>query len=171
MYINWYRCSTCIGSLPTIKSRRSFTHAIAALAFPSSVASPQPMTPWLVSIFTKTYGRSARAIFSSSVTPNTFMSVTRIFEPTSLNTSEPGGIAEAGAKAQPQPMPLFRAGAPPKALAAASAPSISRRLIPSPRYIGLRLAHPHRVQSPAGSAEARTPPSRSPGYRTATRHA
>ena len=47
-------CSTCIGSAPIRKSRKSLMHAITAPALPSSVPSPQPMTPWLVSSFTNT---------------------------------------------------------------------------------------------------------------------
>ncbi len=53
-------------------SRKSFTQAITAAAFPSSVASPQPTMPASVSSFTNTQGRSDSGV---SDTPKTFISV------------------------------------------------------------------------------------------------
>ena len=54
------------------EGRRSLMRHIylsTAPALPSSVASPHPMTPWLVSSLTKTQGRSGWRL---SETPNTF---------------------------------------------------------------------------------------------------
>ena len=95
-------CSTCIGSLPTTKSRKSSMHAMAAPALPSSVPSPQPTNPWLVSSFTKTYGRSEVGV---SDTPKTFIPVT--FTPDCRRSKAPPPAAW-GAKEQPQSATTLR---------------------------------------------------------------
>ena len=79
-------CSTCIGSAPITKSRKSSMQAIVAPALPSSVPSPHPTRPWLVSSFTKTYGRSEVGVRE---TPKTFMPVTLRPDCESAKASDP----------------------------------------------------------------------------------
>src|SRR3954452_1694981 len=91
-------CSTCIGSAPTTNSLKSWMQAIVAPALPSSVPSPQPTMPWLVSSLQKTYGRSDVGV---NDTPNTFMPVT--FSP-DCSRSQPASVPRQGVGgANPQP--------------------------------------------------------------------
>jgi hypothetical protein len=78
-----------------MNSRKSSTAAMVAPALPSSVASPHPTTPWSVSIFTNTYGRSESGV---SDTPIAFMLVTLM---RGAGQPPPGSCAtSAGAQAQ-----------------------------------------------------------------------
>src|SRR5712664_1675382 len=80
------------------KSRKSLMQAITAPALPSSVPSPHPTTPSLVSSFTNTNGRSESGV---SDTPKTFMLVIFNREPTPRKASAPGEFC-ASAGAHPQ---------------------------------------------------------------------
>src|SRR5260370_19175234 len=75
--------------------------AITAAALPSSVPSPQPITPPSVSSLTNTNGRSESGV---SETPNTFMLVIFRREPTPRNASAPRGFC-GGASAHPHDTP------------------------------------------------------------------
>src|ERR1019366_3348416 len=136
-YIDCQVCSTCIGSLPTTKSRKSSMQAMAAPALPSSVPSPQPTSPWLVSSLTNTYGRSDVRV---SDTPKTFIPVT--FRP-DWRLSKAPPLAPWGAKEQPQ-----ASTTPRRVVVFAASPAIARPAPPNARkflrsmiFLQRRLVH------------------------------
>src|ERR1035437_2170211 len=135
-YMDCHVCSTCIGSLPITKSRKSSMQAMTAPALPSSVPSPQPTSPWLVSSLTNTWGRSEGRV---SDTPKTFVPV--IFRPDWRRSKAPLGAW--GAKEQPQSsitLRRFAVFAAPLANAR-PAPPKARKFLRSMVFLQRRFVH------------------------------
>ena len=162
-------CSTCIGSAPTTKSRKSSMQAMVAPALPSSVPSPHPTRPWLVSSLQKTYGRSEVGV---SETPNTFMPVT--FRP-DCSGSKPASVAAAWPRpnccgAKPQPQSMVSALRRP-ALCKRQAGGAQAEKRSTPHGISPRLIHSPECRDPDRSEASGNRRAASPVRRTRSRRA